>query len=762
MSVSASPPTPRGAAAWLRERSPQAVALIVFIAGPGALLTFWVLGSWPTDRGLFYYRSATIGDALLLPLIIGILVAVLGDKDLARRADERRWTIGAALLGLAGGVTSQALWLADNSPQTNWTLPHAHAFNAPGWWHAAFLSLMSAGLAALVVTATLRMRKTREVSGTRGESLASSPWLGILFAAGLLLVGLIVFDGARGGTTDAGLASLVSLAAATVVALLALGFAFGRDLRVAAPNLFVGLVAASGVCAVAVVGLPTPPGVAITAGVSAAAVGLAVSNPLAARGPLWGRAASAGLILLGGAAWAFDLVQAHGAAAAGVLLLAAVLAVIAGSTSEASVIDRGLVVIAAFYVFGTLALADWLDRRAATKADAGWAVGAAMTLLDVLVIGLVRDRFRDFMQDAQARRRLATAEAETGSGDGHGGATWILLVAFALPALAALCVLFVIASPLLGTNKGTGGSAADLGIVAVTGGAASVLAAVGAALGWRHRQKPSGFQEATPVHLTAWSAPLLGLALLGWSVALALQFGHPLHFPAVAGVVAVVMAVLVAEDLINSTVRLQLARPRPSVWACSLAAAAVVGLGAFWLLTVGIWDGRRPASAIGAVEACGAVLLSGALIAGAGGVAIAAGLRTPHITEQPPSLNAAAQQMMYAAVIFIAGAIPFFAVGRVDIANLKDSGLATLASLGFMPALLGAFIWVLGNNARHGRFEQTVPPPAPISDAYGEGERAERANAVRAERLKWHVCFTNWLAGGLLAASLIWTGTQVV
>ncbi|MCA1694139.1 MAG: hypothetical protein LC749_05090, partial [Actinobacteria bacterium] len=41
----------------------------VLFFGFGVLLTFWITGSYaPRLPGLFAYRSATVGDGLLLPL----------------------------------------------------------------------------------------------------------------------------------------------------------------------------------------------------------------------------------------------------------------------------------------------------------------------------------------------------------------------------------------------------------------------------------------------------------------------------------------------------------------------------------------------------------------------------------------------------------------------------------------------------------------------------------------------------------------------
>lgn len=171
---------------------PAVVAVSVFAAGFGALLGFWLLGDWPTDRGLFDFRAATVGDALLLPTAAAILAGFLSRRP-KLVGSEARVAALATVCGAAAGALTQALWLLDDNPELNWTLPRPHHFNAPGWWHAVFLVAMSAALAGLVAAAA---RRANAWGAQQRAVLVRSPWLALLVACGLTFAGLVAADNA--------------------------------------------------------------------------------------------------------------------------------------------------------------------------------------------------------------------------------------------------------------------------------------------------------------------------------------------------------------------------------------------------------------------------------------------------------------------------------------------------------------------------------------------------------------------------------------
>src|SRR5437588_1097143 len=178
----------------LTDRSfrPVLAGATVAVAGFGALFVFWIVGDWRSDvPGLFFYRSATIGDGLLLPLVVGVLYATVCDDELASPAHERGVGLAAAAVGAIAGGTTQAVWLTDPSPAENWSFPRAHHFNSAGWYHAVFLTSAGALLCLLTVSAARRIRTARLQGSPRIRILARSRWIAVLFGASVSLVGLI-------------------------------------------------------------------------------------------------------------------------------------------------------------------------------------------------------------------------------------------------------------------------------------------------------------------------------------------------------------------------------------------------------------------------------------------------------------------------------------------------------------------------------------------------------------------------------------------
>jgi hypothetical protein len=111
-------------------------------AGFAILALLWFTrGIWwtapPTHvAGLFHYPSAYFGDSVLLPVAATMMAA--GVKLLPRASHERVIAIVAGALAAASAIIAQVIWLADNHPLTNWTLPEPHRFNAAGVWHAIY------------------------------------------------------------------------------------------------------------------------------------------------------------------------------------------------------------------------------------------------------------------------------------------------------------------------------------------------------------------------------------------------------------------------------------------------------------------------------------------------------------------------------------------------------------------------------------------------------------------------------------------------
>ncbi len=107
-----------------------ALALSIAVLGLGVLSVIYGVGHWTVAPGLLWFRSATWGDGLLLPLAGGMLMHVA--RSLQR--GENDWWVGliGAVLGAAGGAVVIWQWKRDPAPALNWTLPRPHLLNLAG------------------------------------------------------------------------------------------------------------------------------------------------------------------------------------------------------------------------------------------------------------------------------------------------------------------------------------------------------------------------------------------------------------------------------------------------------------------------------------------------------------------------------------------------------------------------------------------------------------------------------------------------------
>jgi len=133
-------------------------ALLVMLAGFGVLNLFSVLGAGRSDLpGLYTFRSATVGDGLLLPVLAYALIRA-GGWHLGWTKRQRRTIAAGATVFASGGAVVQASWLLNPNPRLNWTFPAPHEFNGPGWYHAAFLILASGFFGGAATALWLRVR----------------------------------------------------------------------------------------------------------------------------------------------------------------------------------------------------------------------------------------------------------------------------------------------------------------------------------------------------------------------------------------------------------------------------------------------------------------------------------------------------------------------------------------------------------------------------------------------------------------------------
>jgi hypothetical protein len=192
------------------------LAVSIAVLGFGTLATVYALGHWPVSPGLFRFRSATLGDGLLLPLAAGILLRVA--RSLGGGPDDWKACAVGAGFGAVAGMLVVWQWLRDPAPRFNWTLPQPHDFNAPGWYHSGFLCACCSLFAGLYVLTVIRLRRLRRNDDGRfGLLIISLPWV-VAWASLLGFAGLVAVD-SSGNPGTAVWASLGALGGAGLTCL---------------------------------------------------------------------------------------------------------------------------------------------------------------------------------------------------------------------------------------------------------------------------------------------------------------------------------------------------------------------------------------------------------------------------------------------------------------------------------------------------------------------------------------------------------------
>jgi hypothetical protein len=760
--------------------------ITVLVWGFGAMLLFWLVGAWNPDLpGLFSYRAATLGDGVLLP--VGVALLVLGAGWLPNRAHrETLWTAVTAVLGLGVAAGIQAVWLADSHPARNWTLPRAHEFTSAGWWHAIFfigLVGATAGLACLV------LRRLRRADTERLRGLAASGWLaGLVFSGGGFL-GLAALDNVVAVSTAAGKATAVGLAAAALLWVAGLIWALTKVRDAALRPAVTGVAAVAGLCALAAHGLPHLNGLLVVVAVLVcSALSLALAGPRLLPAGLFGLPLLAACLLLtlGAAGLGLHLVPTNGALAAGICMLAGVVAVGLTRRSGQVIGDTLLTVVVSAYAIGLIVLTGWL-RLGRTSAEANLALGFASFFLDGLVIGLIRQRFQEVIQ-SDARQGAQFEGLRTHARDARpteevGREVLMQVLGFGVAALLALITLYVSAASFLGTNRGTGSPQISYAPLLAGLGAAGILGVAALVVARRHQRRRRGVPPWTPLDIDRRAGFLGGLGLVAAIVALLAQFHEPLHFAAPAAAAALLFAILVNEDVLRSGARLHLHSPGEGGRFLAALAGLTSGLAVFWLLTVGLWSGDQPASAGASAAATVGALALTAVIVILASAPVAYGLRTRRLTPQPPFWNFILVQAMYAALGLLGFVLPVFVVGRIDLFHPQNVGLVAVSSLAILPSLIGVVVWVLHNNQVHlagqietrpdglddfasdSRLVNPSPTPSPSAHSLSGSETPGAQDELDKARVRWlacHIAFQNRAALFLLGAGAVWMAAQLI
>lgn len=117
-------------------------AMATFLLGFGVMYLLWkILGTSEGLPGLFYYRAATIGDGICLPILVGSGMAFI-QYNKSLRIRRNKTSILMAIIASLIAALIQASWLISDSTVLNWSLPKLHHFNLAGWYHSLFFIAM--------------------------------------------------------------------------------------------------------------------------------------------------------------------------------------------------------------------------------------------------------------------------------------------------------------------------------------------------------------------------------------------------------------------------------------------------------------------------------------------------------------------------------------------------------------------------------------------------------------------------------------------
>jgi hypothetical protein len=170
-------------------------ACTVFALGFFALNLFYFLGFGRTRLpGLYTFRSATIGDGILLPLLAYSLLQSVDVGRLRKSWIEAGFAVGGGILGVVVGAGIEVYDLSSPTAPLDWTFPAPHRQNLAGWYHTLFLVLAAGFYGAALALALIQLRdQARSDSAGAIGRLRSAGILGALFP-GLAFVCLLEED----------------------------------------------------------------------------------------------------------------------------------------------------------------------------------------------------------------------------------------------------------------------------------------------------------------------------------------------------------------------------------------------------------------------------------------------------------------------------------------------------------------------------------------------------------------------------------------
>jgi hypothetical protein len=705
-----------------------------WLLGFGGLLTLWLSTAQdPRLPGLWAYRSATVGDGLLLPLLVGGLVWAAVRLGPARH--DWRWASGAAVLGGTTGAVAQVLWLRDPNPRPNWTLPAAGHFTTAGWYHAAFLTAASAVVAGLTVLVVMRLRSGRRQAPERAAAALASSAPILLYTVGLSFAWLILYDSVKGRVTQAAATSVVTVVAAVVGSLVLVAIIVG--LRPLLAALSVALLGSVGIALVSIELGRHPGAHVVSIAVCAVALGFGASWSMRLVGERrWlGVAVCTTAVLLGALAMApasAAFPRAVVWVAAGVAALYLVLRAVSPRAAPSPAHFLTMLVVC-----GLVALAPWVGSGSLTETGTQWALWCAVFLIQFMYIVVEFDYeraagFRRSRPAATPNVPIAAAALLP-----FGGAAVVAYFSFAVPAARA--------AGFEATTASTPWAVRPWQLATI-----AVVVALGAVL---VNSRPSGGGPGDRIHLSAAATVLALGAATGWTAVMAATYrqapGLDWLFVVGAVIAAVLLAVLTAESIVVSPAVLQGLAPG---WR-TIAIAVACGLGIFasvvWVTLSGIWAGRQAAGLPAALGAMGVAFGGGYGVAILCGLAVARGCHVGKLTEDPPWFNVVQDQFLY----FALGSLSVWAAAVAFARVPQHDGRGLLSALNQAATLLGPFallfVFTLKNNFRH--LDRQAPRIRTLARQHGRPSDPEQW--LRA--LRRHISLQASVAIGIAIVSVV-------
>lgn len=169
------------------------LSVFIFLIGFFVMFIFWLNDIQNPDiPGFFYYKAATYGDGICLPLLTGCMVMYLlfgysNIMEYIKQSKKISTIIGVVCTVV--GMSVQLSWLASNDIRFNWTIPRLHYFTLAGWYHAFYFSFMF-GIIGFFLTEVWQFKSNRK----KKQSFEQSICLMGVFSFGTGYMYLHAFD----------------------------------------------------------------------------------------------------------------------------------------------------------------------------------------------------------------------------------------------------------------------------------------------------------------------------------------------------------------------------------------------------------------------------------------------------------------------------------------------------------------------------------------------------------------------------------------